>query len=271
MTLRRHPSDGARWLKNTPTFTVYLPFFFAVGAGLLFSSFPWASLSDAHGPFRSFPIGALVLIVLIIIMFLAAFAALEDLKRPLVEPFMFKDYLEPLRIERNLRRRLKSEDFDLLERNELVQAYAAAAPPLMTLRGLRDRGGACAFVSFLLNLIAAETIAVLFWYLGISQLFDISSEKAIVATHLGLLCLWFPLRLYTEWYLNFYSLEHLKRYWAFWFVLVAAILAYGFYCFGVGGIAEIFSLSVAGTLALVGILGKVKPEWLGFLADVGGC
>lgn len=260
--LRGVTADRERWLKNTPTFTLYLPFFFSVGAGLLFAGFPWEALASWKS--WQFGVGGVILAALLC---LGGLAALEDLKRPMVEPFMFRDYDEILAKEKELRAELKRVERQGDQSRSLkISKYKSQAQPFLSIKGLKQRGSLCAWASFLLNLLAAGTVAFTFWYLGMTALFGLPLKEKMVAAVVGLFCLWFPLRLYAEWYLHFYSLSHLRVYAAFWFILVAAILAYAFMAYGTGGLGEVLSLGIAGLLAVIGALSRFKPEWLGRLA-----
>jgi MFS family permease len=259
--LKGTPQDRERWLKNTPTFVLYLPFLFSIGAGLLFATFPWEELASWKA--WQFGIGGAILAAP---LYLGGLAALEDLKRPMVEPFMFRECHQLVPLERQLRAELRRATEEGKARALQVARYKALAQPFLSIGGLRERGSLCAWTSLMLNLLAAETVAFAFWYLGMVALFGLTTEKSILAAVVGLFCMWFPLRLYAEWYSYFYSLSHLKLYPAFWFILVAAILAYAFLAYGTGGVGEILSLGVAGLLALIGALSKFRPEWLGYLA-----
>ncbi len=263
--LRGDTSEVIRWLKNTPTFTIYLPFVFSLGAGALLAFFPWDEFVHLCFPQLLLAIGLLV-----VFLGLAIFVALEDLKRPIVEPFMFRSHSDQLRQEKEIRGAIKDSCVASDVRVSLVKQYKAIAPPFQSLGCLRTDGSRTAIAACGLNILVAVTVAFLLWSLSLPILFNtITLPHHIIAVVIGIFCIWFPLRLYAEWYLHFYSLQDLKRYYAFGLISVAAIIGATFYVFHEGGgLAKVISYTVSGIMALIVILGKFKPQWLHIVADV---
>jgi hypothetical protein len=82
--------------------------------------------------------------------------------------------------------------------------------------------------------------------------------------------LWFPLRLYSEWYAGFYTFRSLRHYWTFWFLgvvaivgvlLVAIILKPGAVSIGLGAFSTVL-------LLIFGLVARLRPEALGYAAVV---
>jgi hypothetical protein len=110
-----------------------------------------------------------------------------------------------------------------------------------------------------------------FWYLWnlvvFRRQFDHPNHEWIPLV-VGLLVLWFPIRLYSEWYIGYYSLARMKEYPVFVFLFVVAIAGYAFCVFRLArsfGV-KVFSVVGTGLLGLLGIAAKVQPEWVGWLA-----
>lgn len=113
--LRREPLDRERWLKNTPVFTLYLPFIFSVGVGLLLGTFPWEGLSKLSTIEL-----ILAIVVLIVVCGIAILAVQDDRRRPMVEPDMFKESDRPLSLDREIRRVLKGPATSAETRTERI-------------------------------------------------------------------------------------------------------------------------------------------------------
>jgi hypothetical protein len=285
--LRHSPADILRWLKNNPTFNFYVLVVFPLAVSIFVEVVAWN---------RIFSPKALEVLkqhwymggVLLIFVAIGLLAALDDLSRKFVEPYMFKDHHDPLLKERwgrnrlrVLRRRMRRQTHDK-EENEKVVAefqeklskdYSTQYRAFKNLRGLMERGSICAWISLVLNCLIGVFIPSAFFYLSLIVfgnewvIESKASESPLIIA--GLLVLWFPLRIYSDWYLHFYSLRWLKKYYTFWFLLVLTIVAYLFLFLRSAnpGIMS-FSFIGSGLLALLGIIGKFKPEWLLYVADV---
>ncbi|MHC4588708.1 MAG: hypothetical protein ACYTAQ_05060 [Planctomycetota bacterium] len=292
--LRHYPADALRWLKNNPAFNFYVLLIFPLGASVFVqivrspeipNFFTWDFLKT------HWYMGGVLLIFLAI----GLIAAFDDLNRKFVEPYMFRDHHDALLNERwgrnrlrVLRRRLQSQEPGeektatvLTEFQEKVSKdYSRQFRAFKNLRGLKKRGSICAWITLMLNSLIGVFVAGAFFCLSVivvSQtgpgeqitLTDPDLDKLLAVS--GLLVLWFPIRIYSDWYLHFYSLRWLKQYYTFWFLLVFANVAYLFvFIKAMGGNLDVksFSLIGSGLLALLGIIGKLKPAWLRYGADV---
>ncbi len=286
--LRHSPADILRWLKNNPAFNFYVLLIFPLGVSVFVEIVRWDEISEVmnlEGLEQHWYMGGLLLIFVA----LGLIAAFDDLGRKFVEPYMFKDHHDPLLKERwgrnrlrVLRRRMHSQAPDegknatvLTEFQEKVSKdYSRQFRAFKNLRGLIERGSICAWITLMLNSLIGVFVASAFFYLSVIVLGKINEEwskeflnRLLVIA--GLLVLWFPIRIYSDWYLHFYSLRWLKKYYTFWFLLIVTVVAYSFLFvkstnLGVTSISFIGS----GLLALLGIIGKFKPEWLLYGADI---
>jgi len=280
--LRHSPADILRWLKNNPAFNFYVLLIFPLGVSVFVEIVDWDKVSKVLK--QHWYMGG----VLVIFVALGLIAAFDDLGRKFVEPYMFKDHHDPLLKERwgrnrlrVLRRRMHSQAPDegknatvLTEFQEKVSKdYSTQFRAFKNLRGLIKRGSICAWITLMLNSLIGVFVASVFFYLSVIVLGNDEgewikvSDRALVIA--GLLVLWFPIRIYSDWYLHFYSLRWLKKYYTFWFLLIVTVVAYLFLFLKSMNLGvKSFSFIGSGLLALLGIIGKFKPEWVLYGADI---
>lgn len=285
--LRRSPADILRWLKNNPAFNFYVLLIFPLGVSVFVEIVDWEKIPEVMTleVLKQFWYMGGVLLIFVAIGLIAAF---DDLGRKFVEPYMFKNHHDSLLKERwgrnrlrVLRRRMRRQASDreeiatvLTEFQEKVSKdYSMQFRAFKNLRGLKKRGSICAWITLMLNSLIGVFVASAFFCLGAIVLWhdllkrpDASDSLLVIA---GLLVLWFPIRIYSDWYLHFYSLRWLKKYYTFWFLLILAMVAYLFlFLESMNPGVKSFSFIGSGLLALLGIIGKFKPEWLLYGADV---
>lgn len=279
--LRHSPADILRWLKNNPAFNFYVLLIFPLGVSLFYVEIVDSDkISKVLKVLKQYWYMGGVLLIFVALGLIAAF---DDLGRKFVEPYMFKDHHDPLLKERwgrnrlrVLRRRMHSQAPDeeenatvLTEFQEKVSKdYSTQFRAFKNLRGLIKRGSICAWITLMLNSLIGVFVASAFFYLSVIVLGnDKASDRLLVIA--GLLVLWFPIRIYSDWYLHFYSLRWLKKYYTFWFLLILTMVAYLFlFLKSMNPGVKSFSFIGSGLLALLGIIGKFKPEWLLYGADV---
>jgi hypothetical protein len=51
------------------------------------------------------------------------------------------------------------------------------------------------------------------------------NEVQVIALIIAITLLWFPMRVYSDWYQNFYSLESFSTYYLFWQLIALAVFA----------------------------------------------
>jgi hypothetical protein len=151
------------------------------------------------------------------------------------------------------------------------EGYLETWPRINSLSSLIAFGSPAAFVAFGLNAFAALFAAVLFWYCWLLVQFRSdwrSKSYDWMLLTVGLMMVWFPLRLYSEWYLHFFSLQGMAEYPIFQFLVVVALLAYLFVAFRVAArlSIKIFAAVATGLIGLLTTLGKLAPEWIEELA-----
>jgi len=284
--LRHSPADILRWLKNNPSFNFYVLLIFPLAVSIFVEIVDWDKISNdmtLEILKQSWYMGG----VLLIFFAIGLIAAFDDLGRKFVEPYMFKDHHDPLLKERwgrnrlrVLRRRMRSQAPDeeeiatvLTEFQEKVSKdYSTQFRAFKNLRGLIKRGSICAWITLMLNSLIGVFVPSAFFFLSVMLVFGkdwVKGPKDSPLVIAGLLVLWFPIRIYSDWYLHFYSLRWLKKYYTFWFLLILTMVAYLFlFLRSTNPGVKSFSFIGSGLLALLGIIGKLKPEWLHYGADV---
>jgi hypothetical protein len=133
-----------------------------------------------------------------------------------------------------------------------------------------------------ITLLTSMLIGAAFWVVALSFFvgFRMNKEgkrvpaRAADAMTLaaGLLILWFPTRLYTEWHLHFYSLDKLAEFQMFWvmlFVAAAALLLLVLLRFSRSFQTSLSAVCAAGSAA-TGIVALIKPEALWYVWQVIG-
>jgi len=243
-----HPARFSDWLRNDLAFSVFglwvLPLLF----GLVVSSIVPSIYRALEGRDRKmFLIAAIALIVCGLVV------AVTDLDRKmqlnsdeaipaLAEPVMFAA-ADPVALDAASRRVLRAGLAALIaaptpearaawetQRLAVIRAYGAAFPGFAGFRDFWARGNAVAKSKFGINVIASVTMAVLFacllaavWIAQKRPQTKLNRDSFIVACSLAIL--WFPLRLYTEWYVRYYSLADLFAYPAFWLLAIVATIS----------------------------------------------
>jgi len=295
--LRHSPADILRWLKNNPSFNFYVLLIFPLAVSVFVDMVSWYNISifiKGDNLALSWYIGGGS--ILLIFLAIGMIAAFDDLARKFVEPYMFKDHYDPLIKERwgrnrlrVLRRRMRGQTSDEEEsaklfaefQEKVTKDYSTQFRSFKNLRGLIKRGSICAWITLILNSLIGVFIPSAFFFLSVIvlskyELLTIDLPDLTKANHgdtplviAGLLVLWFPIRIYSDWYLHFYSLRWLKKYYTFWFLLILTTVSYLFlfYLAEKPGVKS-FSFIGSGLLALLGIIGKFKPKWLQYGADV---
>lgn len=274
---RIEEEPAKRWIQNDPSFNFFSPFVFPVAVWVFFTR---ADLA----PFRKLTsrqswISVFAFVVLLTIMFLGVH---ETLRREPLEPFLFRDTVAAVASEeahragvRELHRRdgltdPEKEQLKALQKSALEE-YKTDFPAFGSLSALRERGSPCAWAALGVNAASAAFVLVFFWFLWnavlFHRIFALRRAEWIVLVA-GLLVVWLPLRFYTEWYLGFYSLGTLEDFRLIKFIFVVAIAGYGLCAFTLAKRVTVkaFSFVGVGLLTLGGVIGRLQPQLLEWLA-----
>jgi len=212
------------------------------------------------------------IVVTILVVTLIVF---DDFTRRPIAPYTLKKHAaeEASRLEKDLRAhsRTHSKQLDAKRREYQKQVK------LGTVGAIWTRGGPIAYIHLALTWLAALFTLTYFWYLVAASQFtttagtplEDSSKNKLVLVYI-LLLTWFPLRLHTEWYQNyFHKKDWLKSYPAFWLLafLAFAVLVLIILIVKPGGAIKFLSVVNVVFVAVLGLIGKLKPEWLRAVAD----
>ncbi|HVR40653.1 MAG TPA: hypothetical protein VMU84_16275 [Thermoanaerobaculia bacterium] len=289
-----------RLLKNDPAFGFFTPLVFPLAMGVLAKTAAtgWPALSDRQQPAL---IGVFVVFALLATLLIHA-----DMKIGPLEPYMLRSddaLVHEAEVRGKLRtlyreihtgdlpadqRKIATDEIGGLQRAAHERSRELAAG-FGSWRDLRKRGAGVAFAQVFVNCIVATGCAALFAWLLIAAyraLIATTPEKltdalrneaiAIAAANdanmlcVGLLMLWFPLRLYSEWYTGFYTFRGLREYVTFWFLSVVAVVGVLLIAIILKPGALGLGMTAFGTTVMIvfGLFAKLKPELVGYAAVV---
>lgn len=265
-----HPS---RWIQNNPSFSVFLLSSFPIAVCIFSLTVNlelighWFSRNSWH-IWVAYPALALTLIIVTLIVF-------DDFTRRPMAPYILKKQAaqEAASLEQQLRAEFGSHHKHLEAKRKEYQKMVQ----LGSLKALLARGGPVAYIHLALAWLATLFALMYFWYLVAASEFRLNdggtlgngAEDKLVLI-LILLLTWFPLRLHTEWYQNyFHKKDWLKSYPAFWLLafLAVALLVLVILIVKPHRIVQFVSLLNVVFVAILGVIGKLKPEWLHAVAD----
>jgi hypothetical protein len=264
-----HPS---RWIQNNPSISVFLLSSFPIAVCVFSISMMQDGIlrhwfSGWH-VWVSYPAIVVTILVVTLIVF-------DDFTRRPIAPYTLKKRAaeEAARLEKQLRAEYRNPNKHFEGKRKEYQKLVK----LGTLKAIWTRGGPIAYIHLALTWLAALFTLTYFWYLVAASQFitpagiplgDPSKNKLVLVYIL--LLTWFPLRLHTEWYQNyFHNKDWLKGYPAFWLLafLAFAVLVLIILIVKPGGAIKFLSVLNVVFVAALGAIGKLKPDWLRAVAD----
>lgn len=264
-----HPT---RWIQNNPSISVFLLSSFPIAVCVLSLSISQDGILlywfSTWRVWVSYPALVVTLMIVTLIVF-------DDFMRRPIAPYILKKHAaeEASRLEKELRAEFGNHHKHLEAKRKEYQKLVK----LGTLKAIRARGGPIAYIHLALTWLATLFALTYFWYLVAASQFrttagaplgDASRNKLVLVYIL--LLTWFPLRLHTEWYQNyFHKKDWLKTYPAFWLLafLAFALLVLVILIVRPGGAIQFLSVLNVVFVAVLGLIGKLKPDWLRAVAD----
>lgn len=265
-----HPQ---RWIQNNPSFSVFLLSSFPVAVCVL-------SLSMSQDGVWGYWFGGgwqrwVSYAVLAITLLIVTLIVLDDFTRRPMAPYVLRKNAaaQAARLEKELRDASDQENKSVAAKRLEYQKQVK----LGTLKAVLARGGPIAYIHMVLAWMATLVALTYFWYLvaasqarvTLGQELGDASKNKLVLVYL-LLLTWFPLRLHTEWYQNyFHKKDWLRSYPAFWLLafLGFALLVLIVLIFKPGGAITLVSALNVVFVGVLGLVGKLKPDWLRKVAD----
>jgi hypothetical protein len=274
-------SAAWRWIKNDLASHLFLLFVFPFAVGAFFQTANLRNATRALGSSGA----ALAWLLLAAIELLAAWFVYVDVTNPdrFISPHQLADDAACKKATTyhadKLREIADYEANDTRTNKERCTRIAVAQEGYRQItRRLFDSGGSLiphsGSITFysegLFTLIAVWFAFLFFWFLGVllwarrlgyTPSADQSDNLVLVCC---LLMIFFPTRLYTEWYLAFFSLKFFRTYPGFWVLLVLACFALILLVFvsklgltvqTLAGVEAVFAAAGA-------FIGWWKPEWL---------
>ncbi len=287
--------DAARWIQNDVAFSVFVLWLFPLVTGLLWVSI-WPGvrrqLSERARPV--FSLMACVLAACSLVVVASDVVRVDQHDEPMiVEPALLRG-ADAMRADVLTRAPLRDSYARLLDqkfandeaknnawiawearRATAAQSYGTRFRGFATITDLLHRGSAVALVKLVLNTVVAVNLALLFAALVGAMIIlygapkeRLNTEALLVAYSLA--CLWFPMRLYSEWYDGYYSLARLRSYPAFWVLAFIALLSLALlvYILKPGRLGLTIPSMAAAFGILFSGLGAMKPAVLWYLGSV---
>lgn len=295
LALQCTAADAQRWIQNDIAFTVFLLWLFPLVVGLVTTSVLPGVRRLLAPKSRRIVDGLSIILVMaaLTVGVVDVWRADDDAKPIAAEPALLRipeamtfdaTARGPLRMRYAalLEQRFLNEEAENqawidweAERARVANEYRQKYPGFSGLSDALGRASMTAYVKFALNLFVAVVLALLFAALvGAIVLLHrapttkLNTEALLVACSLA--CLWFPMRLYSEWYNGYYSLERLRTYPAFWVLVLVALLSLALliYILKPGRVA----LTIPSMAAAFGIVftavGALEPSVLWYLGAV---
>lgn len=288
-------AQAARWAKNDIAFTVFVLWIFPLITGLLATSLLPGVWHYSTPAIRRalLPVGGLLVIASVIVVHgdisrvdnddlivppepvvvrgTQAVLLDDELRKPLRDAY--REVLERVRYLKEDEQALAWKEYEDL-RKAHVAKYRAAVPGFSGIRDAAQRSSITAVVKLILNVMVAVTIALVFLCLtaAVAILYTqtrsrLNAEALLVTYSLG--CLWFPMRLYTEWYIGFYSFA-LDSYLAFWILAFVALIGLPLlvYVLKPGNVAVTIPSMAAAVGVIFSGIAWFKPHVLWYLGNI---
>lgn len=244
--IARPGAASQAWIKNDPAMTAFavcmLPWIIAIGATILLpdlcENFTAHARQTCGRIFAGLTLVALFLIVL------------PDLRRSPVEPYVLKTVDAAATVEETQREIVRQkyteyereppttkDDIAAMEvalrttSRTAVDAYKVEATAGFSgladfARRARFSGWTKLFINAVSGVVVSFYFAVILtvgYTLLMGQRHPFNVEALLIAV--SLFVLWFPMRLYTEWYLHFFTLSYLENFAAFFVLMFVALLS----------------------------------------------
>jgi len=278
-------SEGMVWLKNNPALSVFQLVLLPIISGILFAGIKREHVRGLLNKNKTFSI---VLLIILLLMGVArvvqdSFEALSD---RVIEPLEFRSGSDRVLFAAE-HSALRKKVADKVQ--DICPELSTEAKPIQTASEcyreftrqhfkddsitLISHGGIVSWWQRLLSLQAAILVMFLVWYLLSSGFARSRPPKATfeaIILCLAMSATWFPLRLYSEWFVNFRSLGTLSSNQSLFIVgaLLLITLGAAFLLRSSKPSVSILAAILSGLSVVCGIIAKFSPETFGTGANV---
>ncbi|MEA3231411.1 MAG: hypothetical protein U9Q05_06630 [Thermodesulfobacteriota bacterium] len=281
---------GIIWIKNDPAFSCFVLFLLPLAAGIFFTIFDRRKITSLKRFLRAFSLIALIMFEVATIGFVLDDAV--NTGTSIVPPFLLSDFGEAVVLDLKIRQQVPRPRQLMFQPKYLAvdwtENYTQNVQPFQSIRDRLTRGSSTASIAVVINLVSGIFVVFAFWYIVIMMIWIRPSDRLLVNTNtihpprisddeveaialiIAITLLWFPMRLYSDWYQDFYSLKKYSSYFMFWELMALVLFAIiGLIIMKIPDklVKILTSLSALLTLILV-ILGEFKPEVLWFFWGV---
>lgn len=284
-------ADGVRWIQNDPAYSFFVLLILPVAVGVFTRTFNPQIVGKLPKQQRMALLGLLVIME----GFAVFLASQEAFRGPTVAPIMLKEPETALSLDRCLRdciHGIRADNPQVCSQagcpdgvsrllvgaaetadGKALEIYGetAGASPFATYRDFFSRGSVTAYVASFFDVFSGVFVMLILWYIIVlvtsRRLRDPAMNDAVIVVY-GLLLLWFPARLYSEWYIHFYSVSHFSAYFAFWFLLLVALVSIPLLVLLLkpGRPVLVFTTVNGIVLTLLGLLSHFSPDWMRAIA-----
>jgi len=225
---------------------------------------------DTYGPSWIF-YGSIA--ALILLLSLGCIIALNDFTSHPIGPYILRGRKAgtAFRLEKELRDGAKSKSTSP-EIEEKCKKYKRLVR-LGSMRAILKQGNTVALAYLTISFSGTLAAVFVFWYVAVLVLSNhplpLKTSNKLLMVFI-LLITWLPMRVYMDWYQNYFHSDHwLRQSHAFWLAIVVSVAALFFIVFLTQPDALVLFCTAVNTsfLAFVGLTGKFKPEWLSAVGD----
>lgn len=259
-------TDRVRWIQNNLSFSVFLLIPYPLAVGVFASTFRVKDFAQLPARLKV-PFAG----VLILLLSLALVTVIQDAlkKESTIAPYELRDASGALELERRMRAAVQAK----IKSGAGARAEYVADPRVRYFSSLQDlwaRGSVATKWAKVLHWMGSWFGVIFFWYLlvvvGSTRKTHPGKDRLILS--FALLITWFPMRMYSEWYINFYVLD-LRSYQPF--IIFSALAISGLVLVAVllkpGSVVQIISGFIGAAVVVLGFLGKLQPSWVRFVAE----
>ncbi len=213
-------SNAFRWLKHEPAYNLFALMVLPIAFALFVRTFEPRKILQGLGRNAKavFSIGFVFLFAISVYLGIT-----DGLRKTVVQPFYFEDVELYVTKEAKLRKTIEEQK----EKNIKYDSAIIENAKFANWDYFIDNAGFIAYLSIFLDSFGYCFVFMYFWLIAFIMAKNremARSEKKNLALIFVLLITWFPMRIYSDWYLNFFQLSTIHNYSSFWIFLILAVV-----------------------------------------------